>query len=98
MPKKRIPVTREDLQGALEDAIKPLALHLIRQDDDLRQIKENMMTKLDGQRMMERFDSISEWIITSKIKEPVQDHRLKELEATAAAHETRLTRLEQPRS
>ena len=71
-----------------------LALKVIEYDTRFQNIEENMLTRKDGDRIMNRLDSIAEWILVSKVKEPVQDHRLTELEAKTAGHETRLTRLE----
>jgi hypothetical protein len=71
-----------------------LAIDLLDVKERVRRIEENILTKADGDRMFNRFDSVAEWIITSKDKELVQDHRLNELESKTANHESRLTRLE----
>ena len=90
-------VLREDIRAMdfatktdLREALKPIALHLIKHDGELQEIRENMLTKKDGDRIMNRLDSIAEWILVSKDKEPVQDHRLLELESKTSDHDARL--------
>ena len=80
-----------DSQGGI---LNNLALKAIEHDARFQSIEENMLTRKDGDRIMNRLDSIAEWILVSKDKEPVQDHRLTELETKTAGHETRLIRLE----
>jgi len=87
----------QDGVDALKGSLNRLAMEVIGLKEHVHSMEERMMTKDMGERMIQRFDSIAEWIVTSKDKEPVQDHRLLELEEKSANHETRLTRLESNR-
>ena len=103
MPKKNpeaLPVSRSEFfheTKLLRDQFGHLAMKFISYENRLQFVEENMITKDAEQRILSRFDSIAEWIVTSKDKEPVQDHRLTELESKTGNHETRIARLETSR-
>ena len=88
---------REELSAKIDSNTKGIA-NLSNEILDLKnraqRFEEVVMTKEDGEKIIKRFDTISEWIITSKDKEPVQDHRLTDLETKSSDHETRIAHLE----
>ena len=53
---------KRDFEVWLEAGFNPLALRLIKLESDLGDLRETSMAKSDGDRIMDRLDSIAEWV------------------------------------
>ena len=79
--------TLDDKVNKLDDAVHKIASGLLTTQGSLRQVQETMLTKEDGQKIIEHIDAWSRRFETYDGKALVQDHRLND-------HETRIARLE----
>src|SRR3989338_3828495 len=98
------PVTRSEFQQetqavrsdikTLDDKVNRIAVELQNTQRDVRDIKETMFTKDEGQKIMGGIDKVMQRIEVFDSKALTQDHRLGNLEKSSEDHESRITSLE----
>ena len=84
----------ESTLSRVDSTTKNLAVGMLRIEDRLTNVEENMFTKAEGQKLINHVDAVMQRIEVYDGKAKVQDHRLKELEAQGSNHEIRITNLE----
>jgi hypothetical protein len=64
MSKKESWVTQSEFRetvARLDGKLSNNSIEILNIKDDIKQIKENMMTKADGDRILSRFDAVTEY-------------------------------------
>jgi hypothetical protein len=86
-----------EIIGTQNDFLKfkdDIVYHVLKQSEKIDRLEKNSMTKEEGQKIIDHIDSAMLRMETTERKNLTQDHRLNELEAKTASHETRLSKLE----
>ena len=78
----------------LDQKFNGLVLEVIKNREEIKEIKETMATKSDSNKILCILDAIKLYIETSDRKMIVHDHRLNEIEPTLEDHGQRICKLE----
>ena len=86
--------TLNNTVNQLDTKVNKIAVALLNTQHDLQTVKETMMTKEDGQRIIEHIDAFAQKYEVYDRKVVVDDERIKVAESTLQNHETSITHLE----
>ena len=84
----------DDKVTKLDDKVNKIALEVVDTKSRVQRIEETMMTKEDGQKIIEHIDAWAQRFEVYDRKALVHDKRLENLETQSVNHETRITHLE----